>query len=327
MASGITHILLMKNLQKELPIGAIKRKLAQARDILQVGAIAPDLPYASIADNDFILKNDSELADLFHYEKTNELPLKAFFYIKEIKNDLTKTEVNFLFAFFIGYVSHLIADGIIHPYVRDKVGDYAQNKTAHRVLEMQIDVLLFEYLTKHSGKPLNLNYTNLHEELANFEQETYPQTSLVIKTFSNLIKDVYNYDCSVNDLFGWVKAIYRMFAVAEGDHPTIYKNIPFIKPFLFSDLDELKGRNEEILILTKPKDRDVNFLKKNKIDFFDDCLPMFYEKFIPVLNKAFEFVFRDGPELTDADIKSIDLDTGRDLAVNNDLNEIPLYWS
>jgi hypothetical protein len=327
MASGITHILLMKNLQKELPIGATKRKLAQARDILQVGAIAPDLPYASIADNDFILKNDSELADLFHYEKTNELPLKAFFYIKEIKNDLTKTEVNFLFAFFIGYVSHLIADGIIHPYVRDKVGDYAQNKTAHRVLEMQIDVLLFEFLTKHSGKPLNLNYTNLHEELANFEQETYPQTSLVIKTFSNLIKDVYNYDCSVNDLFGWVKAIYRMFAVAEGDHPAIYRNIGFIKPFLFPDLDELRDKNKDILVLTKPVDRIENFLKQPKIDFFDDCIPMFYKKFIPVLNKAYEFVYNDGEEITELDIKGIDLDTGRDLAVNNDLNEIPLYWS
>lgn len=327
MASGITHILLMKNLQQILPVGTKpKLKLARTRDILNVGAIAPDLPYASIADDDFFLKTESKLADKFHYENTNELPLKAFNYIKSIKSEKTLTEINFLFSFFIGYVSHLIADGIIHPYVRDKVGDYAQNQTAHRVLEMQLDVLFLEYLTKHSGKTLNLNFTNLHEELANFEKETYPQTELVLTTFSNLIKEVYKFDCYVDDLFGWVKGIYRMFSVAEGDHG-IYREIPFIKPFLFSDLDELKEKNEDILILTKPIDRDENFLKKDKIDFFDDCVPMFYEKFIPVLNKAYEFVFKDGPELTDADIKSIDLDTGRDLAVNNDLNEIPLYWS
>ncbi len=327
MASGITHILLMKNLQQVLPVGSkIKRKLAQARDILNVGAIAPDLPYASIADNDFFLTTESELADKFHYEKTNELPLKAFHYIRSIKNDKTKREINFLFSFFIGYVSHLIADGIIHPYVRDMVGDYNEHKEEHRVLEMQLDVLYFEYITKHSGKPLNLNYTNLHDELANFEKETYPQTELVLKTFNGLINEVYNFNCSVNDLFGWVKGIYRMFSVAEGDHG-IYRNIPFVKPFLFPDLHELKENNKDILILTKPIDRDENFLKKDKIDFFDDCVPMFYEKFIPVLNKAYKFVYEDGAELTAEDVKGIDLDTGRDLAVNNDLNEIPLYWS
>lgn len=62
MASGITHILLMKNLQQILPVGTKpKLKLARTRDILNVGAIAPDLPYASIADSDFFLKRKVNL--------------------------------------------------------------------------------------------------------------------------------------------------------------------------------------------------------------------------------------------------------------------------
>jgi len=327
MASGITHILLIKNLQQVLPIGKPKRKLAQARDFLQIGAIAPDLPYASIADDDFFLTTESDLADKFHYEKTNELPLKAFQYIYSIKEDITKTELNFMFSFFIGYISHLIADGIIHPFVRDKVGDYKQNQTAHRVLEMQLDVLFFEYLTKHSGKPLNLNYTNIHDELINFDEGVYPEVNSVVKIFSDLINEVYGLSYTSKKILGWVKAIHRMFGVAEGDHPAIYRNIGFIKPFLFPDLDELRDKNKDILVLTKPVDRVENFLKQPKIDFFDDCVPMFYEKFIPVLNKAYKFVYNDGEEITELDIKGIDLDTGRDLAVNNDLNEIPLYWS
>lgn len=326
MASGITHILLIKNLQQVLPAGKLKKKLAQARDILQVGAIAPDLPYASIADNDFFLTNESELADKFHYEKTNELPLKAFLYLNSIKNDIKKKELNFLFAFFSGYVSHLISDGIIHPFVRDKVGDYNQNQTAHRVLEMQLDVLFFEYITKHSGKPLNLNYANIHDELINFDGEVYPETKLVIKTFSNLINEVYGLNYTEKKILGWVKAIHRMFGVAEGDHPAIYRNIGFIKPFIFSDFDELKDKNKEILVLTKPKDRKENFLKQDKIDFLDDCVPRFYEQFVTVLEKAYNFIYEDENQITDKDIMGIDLDTGRDLASNNNLDLIPSYW-
>jgi len=52
MASGITHILLMKNMQSLLPDGKLKKLLQSGRDFLQVGAVGPDLPYASIADDD-----------------------------------------------------------------------------------------------------------------------------------------------------------------------------------------------------------------------------------------------------------------------------------
>lgn len=70
MPSGITHILLMKNLQSELPDGKLKKVLQSGRDFLQVGAVGPDLPYASIADGDLFFSNENQLADKFHYEKT-----------------------------------------------------------------------------------------------------------------------------------------------------------------------------------------------------------------------------------------------------------------
>jgi hypothetical protein len=136
-----------------------------------------------------------------------------------------------MFSFFSGYISHLIADGIIHPFVRDKVGDYKENQEAHRVLEMQLDVLFFEYLTKHSGKPLNLNYTNIHDELINFDEGVYPEVNSVVKVFSDLINEVYGLSYTNKKIPGWVKAMHRMFGVAEGDHPAIYRNIPFIKPY------------------------------------------------------------------------------------------------
>ena len=84
MPSGITHILLMKNLQSIVPDGDLKKVLQSGEDFLQVGAVGPDLPYASIADDDFFFSTESDLADKFHYEKTNQLILKAFDKIQKL---------------------------------------------------------------------------------------------------------------------------------------------------------------------------------------------------------------------------------------------------
>lgn len=77
MAGGITHILLMKCLDDKIENTRLKNILAISMDFLQVGSIAPDLPYASIADKDFFFSTKSELADKFHYNDTNEIPLRA----------------------------------------------------------------------------------------------------------------------------------------------------------------------------------------------------------------------------------------------------------
>ncbi len=327
MASGITHILLMKGLQGQELSTNLKMILADGRDFLQVGAVGPDLPYASIADNDFFFATQSELADKFHYETTNELILKAFQKIKERENILSAKEKRFMFCFFVGFASHIIADGIIHPFVRDKVGNYKENKTAHRVLEMQLDVLFFQYLTKYSNAPIDLNYSNVHDELINFDTNYYPETQKVLELFSELIQDVYHLSYKTTRIEQWVKGLHRMFGAAEGQHPAIYRNIGFINDFLFSDYNDLRNKAEDILVLKKPVDRDYNFLNKDRIDFFNDCIPRFYKLFIPLAEKCYKFIYEDKEPLTADEIPPIDLDTGRDLASNNNLDVTPILWS
>ncbi len=327
MASGITHILLMKNLQALLPDGELKRVIQSGRDFLQIGAVAPDLPYASIADNDFFLTTKSELADKFHYEKTNALILRSFQEIKKMNEPNKSREKRFLFSFFLGYAAHIVADGIIHPFVRDKVGDYSQNQTDHRVLEMQLDVLFYHHLTMKSNAPINLNYSNIHNELVNFDRSFYREVDIVLDVFSKLIKEVYGIVCSPNEINGWVNGLHRMFSIAEGDHPKIYRVVGFINNFLFSNYEDLLEKHKEILTLTTPKDRDYNFLRKPQIHFFDDCLPKFYEVFIPLANKCYDYIYKDKEALTQLDIPPIDLDTGRDLAFHNNLELTPKLWS
>lgn len=320
MASGLTHILLTKKLQDKLKNGKLKDILAFGADSFQVGAVAPDLPYASIADNDFFLKNESPLADKFHYEKTNQIPLQS---LKKLKllNGQIKEEIHYqMFSFFLGYISHVLADGIIHPFVRDKVGEYFENQAEHRCLEMQLDVLLFEELTKGSGFAAELNYTNLHNELKNFSSTEGAKE--IITVFSELIAAIYNEHYSAEKILGWINGIHRMFGIAEGDHPRIYR---VLKTNSFTYRNRTDIDREKATLLKRPKDRELNFLKVAQIDFFKDCIPQYYSRFAIIAQKAFEYVYENGKELDETDIPMINLDTGRLISADK-LELTPEFW-
>jgi hypothetical protein len=316
----------MKNLPNLLTESKFKTKISSGIHFLQIGAVAPDLPYASIADYDLILSNQLKIADRFHYERTNEIALIAFDELasKELKPKALK----YSFCFFLGYLSHIIADGIIHPFIRDMVGDYDYHKTDHRVLEMKLDVLYYYHLTERTNKPIQLNYTDIHKELLNITHSNYKQTDIVLELFSNYIKQVYKVECPPKMIAGWIEGLYRMFAFAEGEHPGFYHSLPIIKDIIFSNYEMLLTDYDSLLTLgkTTSDNRPENFLKTNTIHYFDDIIPHFYKVFIPIAEKAYLFVFENGDKLTNEDIAPINLDTGRFIA-NNDLNEIPKYWS
>lgn len=320
MASGLTHILLTKKLQDKFADGRLKDILAFAADSFQVGAVAPDLPYASIADNDFFFTNESQLADCFHYKKTNQIPLLSMRKLKSLNGQINEETHYHMFSFFLGYISHVFADGIIHPFVRDKVGDYSENQAEHRSLEMQLDVLFLEELTKKTGINIELNYTNLHDELENFS--TIDGINEIVTVFGDLITTIYNEHYSSETILGWVKGLHRMFEVAEGDHPRFYRNLK-ANSFTYRNREDID--RDKAILLTKPKDRDVNFLNVGKVNFFDDCINQYYFRFIEVAQKAYEYVFEEGRELNETDIPLINLDTGR-LLDFDDLNMIPELW-
>lgn len=326
MPSAITHILLVKNLQSQDLSPRLRATLAAGKYFLQAGAVGPDLPYSSVASIDGLLfGDDSELADDFHYKKANQIPLLALKKIKET-GSLSVEERRYLFNFFAGYISHIVADGVIHPFVRDKVGNYSDHKTDHRVLEMRLDVLYNNYLTVHSGKPTEFNYSNMHDELMNIKN--YSEVNTVVKVFKSLIKKVYNSNYERDEILDWITGLHRLLSVAEGHHPRIYRNLSIFDGLLYKNYNDLEEQKDEILILKKPIDGIAdNFMHNDHVHFFDDCIPQFYERYIPILKKAYAYIYHNGSELTDEDIPAIDLDTGRDEMYAQNLEMIPVFWS
>ncbi len=328
MPSAITHMLLVKYLQDKIEDIELKDCLALGRDFLQTGAVGPDLPYASKADDDLIFKDKSELADYFHNNLTNQIPLRGLSELKKRKGELPDEVKYYVFCFFFGYVSHIVADGIFHPFIRDKVGNYKGHEKGHRELEMDLDVLTYHFFVNRPNESSNLNESNLHKELLNICQDKYrKEAKYVMSAFSSLIKKIYGYKCTPYELLSWVKGLYKLLEIAEGDHHPLYGWA--MKSYLYSDIDDLKEQAKSIITLPAKTiiENELNFLKGKEINYFEDVIPHFYQVFTPIANRIYEYVFKDRDKLELNDIADIDLDSGRQLAYFDKLEVTPKYWS
>lgn len=322
MAAANTHLILARMASEDTGISHVNLRflLLEQLKYLQQGSIGPDLPYSQVLNP---TNSHQKIADKLHQDRTNELPIRAFNHIKGMPESVLKDQV---FCWVLGYCSHIVADGIIHPFIRDKVGDYEQNKTTHREREMGIDVLLLDFVTRRSGLAQNLNYTAFHDQLLDPLSEEFRHISGLV---AKLINEIYRENISHEDIEGWIRDIHGMLELAEGEHSGLYYRFPGMEGIQFPDREQVLDRAEEYLILRKnePKDRVVNFLGRD-VHFFDDCVPMFFEVFGPLATKAYRHVYEGGPPLETADFPEISLDTGRPLAVANgqNLDESPSYW-
>lgn len=103
----------------------------------ELGCVSPDYPYLAVFDTD-----QNAWADRMHYETTGD-PLKAG--VREV-SAMSGYAQQKAFAWLCGYAAHIATDVTVHPVIELKVGPYAQNKTAHRVCEMNQDAYIFQRL-------------------------------------------------------------------------------------------------------------------------------------------------------------------------------------
>ena len=100
----------------------------------ELGAVSPDYPYLHVIDPKACI-----WADLMHLQRTDKMIISGVEAIRAL-DDKCKPKA---FAWFAGFVSHIVADMTIHPVVELKVGPYEQNKTQHRICEMHQDSYIF----------------------------------------------------------------------------------------------------------------------------------------------------------------------------------------
>lgn len=332
MPSGISHMML----SRYLPVGNERPyfyKMRHNTRYFQIGSIAPDLPYASLLDNDF-LDSDSEISALFHFthadqipdQSPNRLPLLGLDRVKTLHEQGTdKRTCDALFWFLVGYASHVIADGVCHPFVMDKVGRYeGPNKAEHRALEMGIDVLLYKHFTSESGHAIEASYARMDTFIKGFNE--LKDADFVCRCFADLIQSSYNVCVSPAEIKGWVTGISRLFCLATGRWPTWLRNLDSTRPFVFREIADLDDREDEYLVLERPKDWEGNFRGVERVHFIEDCLPCFNVLMMAFLEKAWAYVYEAGPALGASDLPACSLDTGRPVSDFDNIALVPSFW-
>lgn len=324
MPAGITHMTLSRVALNELHGFSgfdAKHLLNDLIGAYLMGSLGPDLPYMGNFDNNPWSGNDA-VADDLHYKKTNQVPLKGLELAKKAMENGDVELAQTRFAFFLGYASHLIADGIIHPYIRDTVGDYEVAKTEHRTLEMKLDVLV---AAKYLG--VENNGVSIQEDL-DFIVD-HERIDEVFEDYRELINSIHGHDLPAGKITELAQGMQRALAFAEGKFPEWYGSFLGEGGAAYMDYADIKKQEEKITNLGLPIDAEkkgltTNFAGRTSINFFKDVLPRYYGIFPDVITAAYDYVFNNGPEITSL-LPEINFDTGR-LLTNLDLKNTPQLW-
>lgn len=157
MAGTFTHLALVYSLCRDVDAlnsipymtSPMKRALMGSMKFCDLGAVSPDYPYLTLLNN-----NAAGWANVMHYWNTADLIRRAIPIIYEMHYGSTNALHSIAWIF--GYLAHVITDLTVHPVINLKVGRYEENKTEHRVCEMNQDVYIFSQMGL--GNIINAEY-------------------------------------------------------------------------------------------------------------------------------------------------------------------------
>lgn len=158
MPACVAHMLIARKVREGLAASnaapEFVQMLAENSRYMELGSLGPDLPYYAIRGrwpHDFSEDSDDEpgestWGDLLHSRKPNIVPLELIEAAWRASDGNYSTHDKMAFAFACGYLTHIAADQIVHPFVNRIAGPYYashKNKRTHRMVEVYQDVALY----------------------------------------------------------------------------------------------------------------------------------------------------------------------------------------
>jgi hypothetical protein len=162
MPKEISHIYFADEIKKELK-SEIQEILNQNLQIYYYGSTAPDLFYYYLP----LKKQWNELGKIpwglyIHDDKNNLNPIYEL--LEWEKNNLFPHLKNKIFSFVAGYLTHVAADTIFHPYIYSLTGHYYHSdpelqkkyQRNHRIFETLMDLFILENIYKTTIRKFSL---------------------------------------------------------------------------------------------------------------------------------------------------------------------------
>ncbi|MBF0329923.1 MAG: zinc dependent phospholipase C family protein [Nitrospirae bacterium] len=181
---------------------------------LQAGAVGPDYPYLHhmLTSHD----DSDSWADLLHYNNTGEVVRSGAKHLRDrYKTEKDSKEFQRTAAWLFGYASHVVLDASIHPVVRAIVGEYAENKTDHRVCEMYMDSYIFK---ETYGIELdNSEWVDYLRHLT--DKKTGKMDNAVVSLWRKMLQEVYPKEYAKNppQVEGWHEEYVKKLDGADID--------------------------------------------------------------------------------------------------------------
>lgn len=140
MPKEITHIHIAEKILNALP-ESVQLILKQNQSSYYFGSIAPDIFYYDVANiKNRTIESRIEWGEIIHGRYGNDTMLHLIYILDQIranKSDNSRNSTNhrnsILLSFVCGFLTHIAADTIFHPYIYSVTGNYYdQNQTEHK---------------------------------------------------------------------------------------------------------------------------------------------------------------------------------------------------
>jgi hypothetical protein len=281
MPANIAHTLIAhKAKEKFKEIDADSAELLlNKNNHFYLGSIGPDLPsyktsnlvreaLKSLFVRPFVDKLNPQEEDVSFFLHSTRPHLFPFYLMEtnlayaEIKDDqiIKKDFNNAVFAFVMGYVTHLASDQIVHRLVRSLVGPYYRSiytSQKHSECEVYQDIFLFYELYPNKNFEKSIQKEMVNVDKLSFEYEQFcNMISLAISKagYKKISKD---------DIDGWLEGIKLTFDLMDdiGPYVSALKNY-----------ENNKNKLSSLLYYNKYfKDDQINF---NYMKYFDRCVDL-----------------------------------------------------
>lgn len=192
----------------------------------RLGSIGPDLPYYAgtltniintiLSESDKPLKVENWSHQL-HAKNPNIFPLKMIeiaWRESELEDELWDDIAEKQWAFIIGFLTHMAADQIIHPYVNKIAKQYyrgLENRQRHRQCEVYHDVVLFN---RREGKSITEAELNTWLDIAPgfFADNTEPEFRIFLQ---KAFIEAHAVTPSEDDIEDWVDGLLTLLRIVD----------------------------------------------------------------------------------------------------------------